>query len=86
MQKNFITHGLQSNKSGCGRILNPCKFPIIWANIFSIWAHYTATFTFKWGSVYFAVNGKTSVENILALFFASDGKIDTAFKWTGIIW
>ena len=26
--------------------------------IFNIWTNYTAMFTFKWGSVYFVINGK----------------------------
>jgi len=38
---------------GCGRIPNTEKLANIWAKIFNIWAKYTATFTCKWGSVYF---------------------------------
>jgi len=38
---------------GCGHIPNAEKLAIIWAKIFNIWAKYTATFTCKWGSVYF---------------------------------
>jgi len=52
----------------------------------NICINYTATFTFQWGSVYFAINGKSSAETILLSFFASDGKVDTAFKRTGVIW
>jgi len=38
---------------GCGHIPNAVKLAIIWAKVFKIWAKYTATFTCKWGSVYF---------------------------------
>ena len=44
---------------------------------FNIWGNYAAIFTFNWGSVYFAINCKSSAETILPFFFASDGKIDT---------
>jgi len=36
----------------CGRIPNAGKLAVIRAKILKIWANFTATFTFHWGSVY----------------------------------
>jgi len=40
---------------GCGRIPNTVKLTIIRAKILNIWANFSATFTFKWDSVYIAI-------------------------------
>jgi len=48
---------------GCGRIPNPEKLAIIRAKIFKIWAKYTATFTCKWGSVYFPNRDKITTKS-----------------------
>ena len=52
--------------------------------IFSFWATCSATITFEWGSV--LPSTAKALLRLFCLFFASDGKADTAFKWTGIIW
>jgi len=41
---------------GYGRIPNAGKLAIIRSKFFNIWANYTPTFTFEWGSGYFAIN------------------------------
>ena len=83
---SVVSHAHKRMAWGCGHIPNAGNLVIIWAKFFNIWAYYTATFTFKWGNVYFSIIGKSSAETILSFFFASDGKTDTAIKWTGIIW
>jgi len=64
---------------GCSRIPYAGELAINRAKIFNMWANHTATFTFKLGRVYFAINGKSSAETILPFFLAFDGKVDTAF-------